>query len=291
MVNMDVIDSYFKLLSKWFNQIDLVSISLTVIIAFILCKITPAIVGWLSSRAVKPKLGESATISSIERKKRTLTLANLFSALIKAVIILTAIYAVLSDLGINLAPLIASAGIAGVALGFGAQNIVKDLLAGFFIILENQYRVDDVVDISAVGIKDNVSSGTVRAVTLRSTTLRDLEGNVHIIPNGNIVQVVNRTLGYSRFRFTFAVNTKTNIDELIRVINYVGQRMTDDPKWRKQIVSAPHYEELGRMGKQGVNVTVGGTTQPASQWRVSSEFRKQLVEELHKSDIEIADVE
>ena len=67
--------------------------------------------------------------------------------------------------------------------------------------------------------------------------------------------------------------------------------MTDDPKWRKQIVSAPHYEELGRMGKQGVNVTVGGTTQPASQWRVSSEFRKQLVEELHKSDIEIADVE
>ena len=218
-------------------------------------------------------------------------MADLISFVIKLLIAVTAVYTVLTDLGIDLAPVIASAGLAGVALGFGAQTVVKDMLAGFFIILENQYRVDDVVQISGVGFPATPVEGTVRSITLRKTTLRDRDGNVHIIPNGSIVEVINRTIGYSKFRFTFAVDVDTDVDEIIKIVNETGEQMAKDAEWSKLIVDAPHYDEFGRIGKEGINVTISGTTMPGQQWKVNAEYRKRLVIELQKSDITIADVE
>lgn len=274
----------------WLNGLNLINILVTIIIAYLLCKITGPIVGWLTAHLIKGPRNETK-LAKIERLKRSKTLADLISFIIKLLIAVTAVYSVLTDLGIDLAPVIASAGLAGVALGFGAQTVVKDMLAGFFIILENQYRVDDVVQISGVGFPATPVEGTVRSITLRKTTLRDRDGNVHIIPNGSIVEVINRTIGYSKFRFTFAVDVDTDVDEIIRIVNSTGEQMAKDPTWSKQIVDAPHYDEFGRIGKEGINVTVSGTTMPGQQWKVNAEYRKRLVIELQKSDITIADVE
>ena len=274
----------------WLNGLNLINILVTIIIAYLLCKITGPIVGWLTTHLIKGPRNETK-LAKIERLKRSKTLADLISFIIKLLIAVTAVYTVLTDLGIDLAPVIASAGLAGVALGFGAQTVVKDMLAGFFIILENQYRVDDVVQISGVGFPATPVEGTVRSITLRKTTLRDRDGNVHIIPNGSIVEVINRTIGYSKFRFTFAVDVDTDVDEIIRIVNSTGEQMAKDAEWSKLIVDAPHYDEFGRIGKEGINVTVSGTTMPGQQWKVNAEYRKRLVVELQKSDITIADVE
>ncbi|MCG5079155.1 mechanosensitive ion channel, partial [Candidatus Saccharibacteria bacterium] len=117
------------------------------------------------------------------------------------------------------------------------------------------------------------------------------DGNVHIVPNGSITEVINRTLGYSKFRFTFAVDVGTNVDDIIKVVNQTGEDMARDRTWSKAIVDAPHYDEFGTIGKEGINVTVSGTTMPGYQWKVSAEFRKRLVSNLQKSDISIADLE
>lgn len=277
-------------LATWLNGLNLIQILTTIVIAYLLCKITGPIVGWLTAHLIKGPRNETK-LAKIERRKRSKTLADLIGFVIKLLIAVTAVYTVLTDLGIDLAPVIASAGLAGVALGFGAQTVVKDMLAGFFIILENQYRVDDVVQISGVGFPATPVEGTVRSITLRKTTLRDRDGNVHIIPNGSIVEVINRTIGYSKFRFTFAVDVDTDVDEIIKIVNETGERMAKDSEWSKLIVDAPHYDEFGRIGKEGINVTVSGTTMPGQQWKVNAEYRKRLVIELQKSEITIADVE
>ena len=286
----DMLAEFTDGLVTWLNGLNVIQILTTIIIAYLLCKITGPIVGWLTAHLIKGPRNETK-LAKIERRKRSKTLADLISFVIKLLIAVTAVYTVLTDLGIDLAPVIASAGLAGVALGFGAQTVVKDMLAGFFIILENQYRVDDVVQISGVGFPATPVEGTVRSITLRKTTLRDRDGNVHIIPNGSIVEVINRTIGYSKFRFTFAVDVDTDVDEIIKIVNETGERMAKDPKWSKLIVDAPHYDEFGRIGKEGINVTVSGTTMPGQQWKVNAEYRKRLVIELQKSDITIADVE
>ena len=286
----DMLAEFTDGLVTWLNGLNVIQILTTIIIAYLLCKITGPIVGWLTAHLIKGPRNETK-LAKIERRKRSKTLADLISFVIKLLIAVTAVYTVLTDLGIDLAPVIASAGLAGVALGFGAQTVVKDMLAGFFIILENQYRVDDVVQISGVGFPATPVEGTVRSITLRKTTLRDRDGNVHIIPNGSIVEVINRTIGYSKFRFTFAVDVDTDVDEIIKIVNETGERMAKDPEWSKLIVDAPHYDEFGRIGKEGINVTVSGTTMPGQQWKVNAEYRKRLVIELQKSDITIADVE
>ena len=274
----------------WLEGLNIINILVTIAIAYLLCKITGPIVSWITSHTIKAPRNET-NLAKTERKKRAKTLSDLFSFVIKLLIVITAIYSVLTQLGIDLAPVLASAGIAGVALGFGAQTVVKDMLAGFFIVLENQFRVDDVIQVSGVGFPGTPVEGTVRSITLRKTTLRDRDGNVHIIPNGSIVEVTNRTIGYSKFRFTFAVDVETDVDEVIRVINDTGEKMAKDDSWAKLIVDAPHYDEFGRLGREGINVTVSGTTMPGNQWRVSAEYRKRLVVELRKSGIVIADVE
>lgn len=285
-----MLTKYFDDLTAWFNKVNLLQILTIVIVSYLLCKITKPVIGWITKHILKAPRDET-NLAKLERRKRAKTLADLISVIVKSLIVVTAVYSILTEIGINMAPVIASAGIAGAAIGFGAQQVIKDTLAGFFIVLENQYRVDDVVQISGLGFPATPVEGTVRSITLRKTTLRDRDGNVHIIPNGQIVEVTNRTLGYSKFRFTFAVDVDTDVDDIIKVINTTGEAMAKDSAWVKAIVDAPHYDEFGRIGKQGINVTVSGTTMPGYQWKVSAEFRKRLVSELQKSDITIADVE
>lgn len=283
-------DHFVTKLVRWFTGIPFFTIAFIIIVAYILYVISGPIIEWLT-KVFAPKLRNQTRVQKLERQKRLKTLSDLFTVIVRVMIVVTAAYSILIRIGINLTPLLAGSAVVAATIGFGAQNIVKDCLAGFFIILENQYRVGDYVSISGVGINAEESEGTITGVSLRKTTLRDRAGNVHFIPNGNIYEVTNRTMGYSQFRYTFAVSSDTDVDAVVNIVNHVGQNLAKDPKWEKEIVDAPHYVEFGKIGKTGMNVTASGTTLPGQQWRVNAEFKKRLIAELQQSDIDMADVE
>lgn len=181
----------------------------------------------------------------------------------------------------DLSPLFASAGIIGVALGFGAQSLVKDFLAGIFIIAENQYRVGDIVDVMG-------ASGTVERVGTRSTVLRDADGNVHYLPNGTIQHVINKTMGYSMSRFTLQLDPSTDISRAADIINETGQQLSKEKSWDKKIIEPPKFVSVGDITGRSVELIVAGKVQPSDQWAVTSEMRRRLLKEFEKQEIELA---
>ncbi len=279
--------NFWNILAGIDREISLWNIALSVVIGFVLYKFSPFVAKFLVAIAVRAR--GSKKVNTRERNKRLKTLADMFTTVLKVLIVLVVAFQILNDFRVDLVPLFASAGVAGVALGFGAQSIIKDLLAGFFIILENQYRVGDFIDVSGIGIPSGDAAtstgGTVEKISLRSTKLRDRNGNVHFIPNGAIVQVINKTLGYSKVHFVLGVATGTDMDKLADIINQAGREMISDPKWKDKIIDAPHFSEIGAIGADGFNVTVNGITEPAAQWTVSSEFRKRILEKMQKHGI------
>lgn len=284
---MGLAKEIWEKIAAWAHSVSLVDVLITVIVGVILYKISGFVIQIIVnfvSRGLRPKE------SKREHKKRLKTLSNLFTTLAKISIVLSVIFSILTDFHINLVPLFASAGVAGVALGFGAQSIVRDVLAGFFLILENQYRVGDFVELSGTGIPVDKSSGTVEKLSVRSTVLRDRDGNVHFVPNGSIVQAVNKTKGYSKVHFMFAVGRYTDTENLIKLVNELGKAMAQEPKWREKIIDPPHFNEVGKIGKEGFNVTITGMTEPADQWKVSSEFRRRLVIAMRQNGIETEEV-
>lgn len=257
--------------------------------------LTIAIVGALAyyvggkalSRLVK-RLVRTARHREWHRKdieKRQNTLAALFKNIWHIVVALVIIYAVLKELLPDadklLAPLFASAGIIGVALGFGAQSVIKDFLSGIFIISENQYRVGDIVDIEG-------AAGTVERIGTRSTVIRDVDGNVHYMPNGMITHVINKTMGYSMARFIVAINPASDIDEVAGIINKLGTKLAGEEKWKSKIIEAPAFVSVGELTGNSVEIIIAGKTQPSDQWAVIAEMRRRLLHELEKKGIELA---
>lgn len=275
-------DNFISWLGDWFGRVHFTDVIVTIIIGIILYYFSGRIIHWLMRHLAK---GIRSKTPRSEIKKRQKTLAGLFTTVAKVLIVLVVIFTVLSDFGLNLTPLLASAGVAGVALGFGAQSLVKDSISGFFIILENQYRVGDFIVINGAGV--NNAHGAVEKVSIRSTTLRDREGNVHFIPNGSIVEVINKTLGYSKVHFSFTIQAGTDVEKVAEIVNKLGRAIAKDKNWVDRIIDPPHFTEVGKFSKEGYEVTVSGITPPADQWKVSSEFRKRLMEELAKEKIRV----
>ncbi|MFA5325852.1 MAG: mechanosensitive ion channel domain-containing protein, partial [Bacteroidales bacterium] len=169
-----------------------------------------------------------------EGKKREETLIRIFSGIIRGTIIIIALLIILTELGIKIAPILAGAGIVGVAVGFGAQYLIKDLISGLFIIIENQYRVGDVVNFDGIG-------GLVEDITLRMTTLRDLDGTVHHIPHGNIKSVSNLSKEYARINLNIGISYSSNLEHVIMVVNKTGNELAEDPAWKDAIIKAPQF--------------------------------------------------
>lgn len=181
----------------------------------------------------------------------------------------------------DLSPLFASAGIIGVALGFGAQSLVKDFLSGIFIIAENQYRVGDVVDVMG-------AIGTVERVGTRSTVIRDADGNVHYIPNGTIQHVINKTMGYSMSRFTLQLDPANDINVVTDIINKTGKKLASDKNWERKIIEPPAFVSVGDITGRSIDVIVAGKVQPSDQWAVTSEMRRRLLKEFDKQSVTLA---
>jgi small conductance mechanosensitive channel len=176
---------------------------------------------------------------------------------------------------------LASAGVLGIALGFGAQKLINDLVSGIFIISENQYRVGDQVEIEGI-------AGIVEAITIRTTILRDLSGALHHIPNGSIVVTTNKSMGFGVLNLDITVTTDTDITKLEHIINHVGERLASDPAFKDDIVEAPHFERVTDFTGNGTTVKVLAKTLTGRQLAVKSRFFTDLKVALGEHSIKLA---
>jgi small conductance mechanosensitive channel len=198
----------------------------------------------------------------------------------RVLIVIIIIMMVLDEVGVPIAPVLAGFGIAGVAVGFGAQYLIRDLIAGIFIILENQYRVGDIVKVADI-------TGLVEYITLRKTVLRDLDGIVHHIPNGEIRTASNYTRHFARVNLDISVAYGTDLDHAIDVINRVGLELAKDEKWRKVIKSPPQVLRVNKLGDSGIDIKILGDVKPMEQWAVMGQLRLRIKKAFDDEGIEI----
>ncbi len=241
---------------------------------------------WFALNRFLPPLIRSAVRRNIEdeaeeeEKKREDTLIAVFRGIGQVSIILIVVFSILSVLNIPIAPVLAGFGIAGVAVGFGAQYLIRDLISGVFIIMENQYRVGDVVKIADI-------SGLVEKITLRKTVLRDLDGIVHHIPNGEIKVASNFTRNFSRVNLNISVSYGANLDHAIRVVNRVGEELAQAENWRDIIITPPKVLRVDKLGDSGIELKILGDVKPIKQWEVMGELRLRLKNAFDVEGIEI----
>jgi len=223
---------------------------------------------------------DPANDSGRAKELRYNTLVKIIGSIYKLSVVFIAALVILSELGIGLAPLFAGAGIFSLAIGFGAQDLVKDVVAGIFILLENQYRVGDIVDLEG-------ASGKVEKMTLRVTVVRSMDGNVHYVPNGSIKQATNKTMEFSKVNLTISVAYGTDIDKVEKIINALGKQLSSEKEWEDQILEKPHFLRVTKLGDSSVEIKVVGKTEPNKQWGVTGELRRRILEAFKKEKIEI----
>ncbi|MEW5925430.1 MAG: mechanosensitive ion channel family protein, partial [Candidatus Zixiibacteriota bacterium] len=215
-----------------------------------------------------------------EIRKRSDTLSSLLRYILSVSIILVAFIMILHEFGIDIGPILAAAGIVGLAIGFGSQQLVQDVISGFFILMEDQIRVGDVINIADRG-------GLVEKITLRTTTLRDLSGNVHFVRNGHINVVTNMTKEYSFYVFDIGVAYRENVDEVISVIRTTGEQLRQDPAYSEDILDAIEIMGLDKFADSSVVIKARIKTKPIKQWRIGREFNRRLKMAFDEKDIEI----
>ncbi len=218
--------------------------------------------------------------SDEEHKKRADTLGSVVKYVLNIVILLVMFMMVLGELGIEIGPIIAAAGVLGLAVGFGAQNLVKDVIGGFFILLEDQIRVGDVVRVAG-------KSGLVEKINLRMTILRDMAGNVHYIPNGEINTVTNMTKDFSRYVFEVGVAYREDVDEVIEVLKQLDEELRNDPDYSDDIIEPLEVLGLDQFGDSAVIIKARTTTKPIKQWSVGREFNRRMKKRFDELNIEI----
>lgn len=187
---------------------------------------------------------------------------------------------ILQEAGIAIGPLLAAAGIAGLAFGFGGQYLIRDLISGLFIIMENQYRIGDVVCFDG-------TCGLVEDISMRMTTLRDLDGVVHHVPHGEVKKVSNLSKKFSRVNLNIGISYNSSLEKVITVVNKVGRELADDPKWKEHILKAPQFLRVDDFGDSAIIIKILGETKPIKQWEVAGEFRKRLKLAFDREGIEI----
>jgi len=219
-------------------------------------------------------------IEDPETLKRANTLIRVFKSVIFFIIFLVGVMLILSELKIDIKPIIAAAGIGGIAIGFGAQNLIKDLIAGFFLILENQIRVGDVVNIDGTG-------GLVEDIRLRVIVLRDLSGSLHIIPHGKVSKVTNMTYGYSYYLFDYGVAYKEDAEKVMRVIKEVAEELRADPNFKEDILEPVEILGLDKFADSAIVIRGRLKTKPIQQWRVGRELNLRVKKRFDQLGIEI----
>jgi len=215
-----------------------------------------------------------------EAEKRAETLARLLRQGIVILIWLMAALVVLRELGVEIGPILASAGVAGLAIGFGAQNLVRDVISGFFMILENQVRVGDVAVVNGTG-------GLVERVNFRTIVLRDLSGIVHVFPNGTITTLANLTREWSAYVFDIGVAYKEDVDRVMEIMREVGRELRADEKFGHNMVADVEVFGVDAFADSAVVIKGRLRTKPIKQWDVGREYRRRLKHAFDAQGIEI----
>ncbi|MBN1885407.1 MAG: mechanosensitive ion channel family protein [Candidatus Krumholzibacteriota bacterium] len=223
---------------------------------------------------------ESMHAEDIERQKRAETLGRILETTMRIVVLTAVLLMILKEIGIDIGPLLAGAGVVGLAVGFGGQSLVKDVIGGFFILLENHMNVGDVVEIAG-------KSGLVESINLRVTTLRDLEGKVHVVPNGEITTLTNMTKEWSRALVEIGVAYKEDIDMVIGILGEVAAEMREDAEYGPMMLEPLEVLGLDSFGDSSVNIKVMMKTLPIKQWAVAREFRRRVKKTFDERGIEI----
>ncbi|AKG52914.1 KefA [Dehalogenimonas sp. WBC-2] len=217
---------------------------------------------------------------SDEAARRAKTITGMVVGATGVAVVTVAGFMILAEFNIDIGPLIASAGVVGVAIGFGAQSLIKDTLNGLFIILEDQFKNGDVVKVAGF-------SGVVEDLNMRRTVLRDLDGIVHIIPNGQILTVSNYTREWARVNLNVPVAYSTDLAKATEVINRVGREIAADPAFSSMIISSPQVLRVDKFGDSGIELKILGDTKPNKQWAVTGELRRRLKNAFDETGIEI----
>ncbi len=246
----------------------------------LLAVIVRALLARLIRRAISMRirgLNENGQPQLAERGK---TVSTVLVQVTGGIVWVVAGLMILSELGMNIGPLLATLGLGALAIGLAAQNIIRDYLHGFFILMEDWYRVGEVAIVAGTG-------GLVEGITLRRTLLRDLHGTLHIIPNSKIDMASNMTRDWSRINMNVTVAYKENITRVFEVINQVGQEMMTAADWGKDLLSAPRAERVDSFGESGIEVKILADTKPIRQWALAGELRRRLKERFDAEGIEI----
>jgi len=262
-------EDWLKDPGKWIAMLGIVGLALVLLATAAIPKII--------ERSVQRSRGDQ---TEEEVRKRSETLSGVLVASLQAVILAVVAFMMLDKMGLNIAPVIAGVGVVGIAIGFGAQSLVKDIISGLFILLENQYRKGDVVKIAD-------ASGLVEDINLRRTLLRDMDGVVHSVPNGEIRVASNLTKGWSRVNLNIGVDYGTDLEKAIAVINRVGKELAEDPVWSAQILKPPQALRVDNLGDSAIDIKILGDTKPMQQWAVTGELRLRLKKAFDEENIEI----
>jgi moderate conductance mechanosensitive channel len=260
--------------SRTFLRHDVPKIVLVLVVAFVLIRILHLItkgVTWL----------QAEKLPSGMRAQQVRTLASVINSIGIFIIVFVAALEVLPLLGLNLGPLLASAGVAGLAIGFGAQTLVHDFINGFFILFENQYDIGDAIRIAGV-------KGTVEEMTLRHTSLRDDDGTVHIVPNSQVTIVSNMTRDWSQLAMRVVVAYGEPSDRIIKLLEQVGEELRNDPKFADDIVGEIQVPGIDRVGSGEAEYLMLVKTRPNKQYAISRELRRRIKECFEKNKVQTA---
>jgi len=273
LLNINAINSLIMKLSDVLTVKAFTKIALIIIFSIIFVRVIVFFTNKIRKLIVKSSLVNDERVAL-----RAKTITGIINSLIIAFISTISVILILGELGINVAPIIAGAGVLGLAISFGAQNLVKDVITGFFILLEDQYGVGDIIKIDS-------HAGTVESMNMRTTILRDIEGNVHIIPNGEIKQVIVMTKHWSRALIDIQVFYKQDLQKIFSIINEEANKLFTDRS--DIIIESPEILGIDSIDSNGVTIRIIMKTKPAEQWTVSREFRKRVIERFNEAGIDL----
>ena len=262
---------YFNVALQW-----ILSNGVRIVIIAILTLIALKTARYLSHKLFAPSKKERDP----EFQKRLDTLGSVVRYILIVAILIVAAVMVMGEIGIEIGPILAAAGIVGLAVGFGAQNLVQDVISGFFILLEDQIRVGDVIEISGKG-------GLVERLNLRMVVLRDLAGNVHYVRNGQIQVITNMTKEFSYYVFDIGVAYREDVDEVIAVVREADEELRRNPDLEKDILAPIEILGLDKFADSAVVIKARTKTKPIRQWAVGREFNRILKKKFDEKNIEI----
>mgnify|MGYP000356043459 CR=1 FL=1 len=277
-ISQEFITNIWSNLLEWTTN-QLPPIIILVVVTWIVLRMNKAFIKRLKKGMIK-RLHKKDATESQESEKRVETLLRILQSVLRVIILGIFIMILLKKLGVDIGPILAGAGILGLAVGFGAQELVRDYIGGFFILLENQIRVGDFAIINGTG-------GMVESINLRTTILRDLSGTTHTFQNGKVNTISNMSMDWSATTLDIGVAYKEDVDEVMKIMKQVGDDLKNDEKFKDVILEPLEIFGLNEFADSAIVIKARIKTQPLQQWAVGREYRKRLKKAFDENGIEI----